>query len=105
MVHHVIFKNNKSVVYGLFDALALRQGSREKGECTHSDGSLKEVLRVLGLDRTVYDTLESRQDTGIRQLDLGPMRLSIVIDKILGGRTSALGAFTDEGRVRKTRTV
>ena len=29
------------------------------------------------------------------------MRLSVVIDKILGGRTSVSGAFTDEGSVRK----
>lgn len=30
MVHHIIFKSNKPVVYGLFDASTVRQGKCEK---------------------------------------------------------------------------
>jgi len=41
---------------------------------------------VFGLDRTLYDAFESRHNARIRQLDLGPVRLSVVVDKILGGR-------------------
>jgi hypothetical protein len=55
IVHHVTFKSDRSVVYGLFNALTTRQGSREKGETAHPVGSPEEIFWVFGLNRTVYE--------------------------------------------------